>query len=83
MDELDIAGMCGYFSTILQGVLLSLEHGKWGKYEDVVITSAERHILLRMIGEGAFQVLITSRESDPGESLEVMANVEGAIGAEL
>ena len=83
VDELDIANMCGYFSTILQGVLLSLEHGKWGKYEDVVISSAERHILLRMIGEGAFQVLITSRESDPGESLEVMANVEGAIGAAL
>jgi len=83
VDDLDIANMCGYFSTILQGVLLSLEHGKWGKYEDVVISSAERHILLRMIGEGAFQVLITSRESDPGESLEVMANVEGAIGAAL
>lgn len=83
VDDLDIAHMCGYFSTILQGVLLSLEQGKWGKYEDVVISSAERHILLRMIDEGAFQVLITSRESDPGESLEVMANVEGAIGAAL
>lgn len=83
VDELDIAHMCGYFSTILQGVLLSLEYGKWGKYEEVVISSAERHILLRMIDESAFQVLITSRESDPGESLEVMANVEGAIGAAL
>ncbi len=83
VDELDIANMCGYFSTILQGVLLSLEHGKWGKYEDVVISSSERHILLRIIDESAFQVLITSRESDPGESLEVMANVEGAIGAAL
>lgn len=83
VDELDIAHMCGYFSTILQGVLLSLEHGKWGKCEDVVISSVERHILLRMIDEGAFQVLITSRASDPGESLEVMANVEGAISAAL
>ena len=88
VDDLDISDMCRYFSNILQGVLLSLEQGKWGSYQDVVITSAERHILLRLIGlvgenKGAFQVLITSRESEPSESLEVMANVEGAIGAAL
>jgi len=88
VDDLDISDMCRYFSNILQGVLLSLEQGKWGSYQDVVITSTERHILLRLIGlvsedKGAFQVLITSRESEPSESLEVMANVEGAIGAAL
>ena len=85
VDDLDISGMCSYFSHILQGVLQSLEHGKWGNYEDVVITSAERHILLRIVSDdkAAFQVLITSRVADPGESLEVMANVEGAIEAAL
>lgn len=85
VDDLDISGMCSSFSHILQGVLQSLEYGKWGNYEDVVITSAERHILLRIVSDdkAAFQVLITSRAADPVESLEVMANVEGAIGAAL
>src|SRR2546421_314419 len=84
-DDLDISQMCGYFSSILRGALQSLEHGHWGSYGDAVITSAHRHILLRLVGsdKDAFQVLITTRESAPAESLEVMANVEGAIAAAL
>jgi predicted regulator of Ras-like GTPase activity (Roadblock/LC7/MglB family) len=84
-DDLDISQMCGYFSSILRGALQSLEHGHWGSYGDAVITSAHRHILLRLVGsdKDAFQVLITTRESAPVESLEVMANVEGAIAAAL
>ena len=85
VDDLDISQMCRYFSIILQGALQSLEHGQWGDYADAVITSTHRHILLRMISSNldAFQVLITRRESDPAESLEVMTNVEGAIAAAL
>lgn len=85
IDDLDISPICKHFSVLLQGALFSLDQGQWGDYEDTVITSAERHILLRLIGRGkeAFQVLITTRESDPVESLEVMANVEGAISAAL
>jgi len=85
IDDLDISPMCSYFSTIMRGVLQSLDSGDWGGYEDTVITSADRRILLRLIGtdRDAFQVLVTTRESDPAESLEVMANVEGAIGAAL
>jgi DNA-binding response OmpR family regulator/predicted regulator of Ras-like GTPase activity (Roadblock/LC7/MglB family) len=85
IDDLDISPICGYFSSILQGVFMSLEYEDWGNHEDTVITSADRHILLRLIGSGkeAFQVLITTRESDPVESLEVMANVEGALAAAL
>ena len=85
VDDLDIAHMCGNFSRILQGALQSLELGKWGSYEDVIITSAERLILLRMVSEekAAFQVLITTRAADASECLEVMANVEGAIEAAL
>ena len=81
LDDLDISQMCGYFSSILQGALLSLEGGNWGHHEDTIITSATQHILLRLVGSGreTFQVLITSRESDPKESLGVMANVEAAI----
>jgi predicted regulator of Ras-like GTPase activity (Roadblock/LC7/MglB family) len=85
IDDLDISPMCLHFSRVLQGALQSLSESNWGKYEDTIITSADRHILLRIVGSDkeAFQVLITTRESEPAESLEVMANVEGAIGAAL
>ncbi len=85
IDDLDISQLCKPFSFMLQGALQSLEQQQWGAYEHMVITSADRHILLNVIGDAqdAFQVLITTRASDPAESLEVMENVEGAIGAAL
>ncbi|HET9918787.1 MAG TPA: response regulator [Ktedonobacteraceae bacterium] len=85
VDDLDISQMCRSFSALLQSGLRSLEQGGWGSHEETVITSADRHILLRLVGDAtsAFQVLITTREAEPAESLEVMANVEGAISAAL
>ncbi len=85
VDDLDISRVCGYFNTILLSVVRSLEQGGWGGHEETVITSESRHILLRIVGSksSAFQVLITTREAEPAESLEVMANVEGAISAAL
>ena len=85
VNDIDISHLCVYFSSILQGVLISLKEGNGGGYEDTVITSADRHILLRVIGSKneAFHVLITTRESETLESLEVMANVEAAIVAAL
>ncbi len=85
LGDLDIAPVCKHFSNILQGVLLSLDQGNWGYHEDTVITSGEHYIFLRVVGgeRNAFQVLITTREADPMESLEVMANVEGAISSAL
>lgn len=85
IDDIDISQLCSYFSNILQGVLMSLKEENGGDYEDTVITSADRHILLRIVGSDkeAFHVLITTRESKPSESLEVMANVDAAIVAAL
>jgi DNA-binding response OmpR family regulator/predicted regulator of Ras-like GTPase activity (Roadblock/LC7/MglB family) len=85
VDDLDISLLCGYFSTIVQGALLSLDHSKWGQFEQTVITSATHHILLRIVGseKEAFQVLITTHEANPVQSLEIMTNVEGAITAAL
>ncbi len=85
VDDLDISRMCKHFSIVMKNVFQSLDTSVWGAYEDVVITSAERHILLRVIGDekSAFQVLVTTREAKPSESGEVMANVEGAIVAAL
>lgn len=85
VDDLDVSRICKHFSTILRSVLQSLDQGAWGDYEDTVITSADRHILMGLVGKDkvAFQVLITTREADPIESLNVMANIENAITAAL
>jgi DNA-binding response OmpR family regulator/predicted regulator of Ras-like GTPase activity (Roadblock/LC7/MglB family) len=85
VDDLDISLMCGYFSSIMQGVLLALDQGAWGRYEDMIITSLTHFILLRLLGgnRDTFQVLIITRDTDPEESLQIMANVEPAIEAAL
>ncbi len=85
MEEQDISGRCADFSVIIKSALLVLEQGSWGQHEDTIITSATHHILLRVLDREreVFQVLITTRESDPVESLEVMATVESAIIAAL
>src|SRR5579885_1305303 len=85
IDNLDITEICKPFCLLLQHTLQSLNKAVWGAYENTVITTMQRHILLRVVhGEQrVFQVLITSREADPSESLEVMANIEGVISAAL
>jgi len=85
VEDLDISPLCSEFSALLRGALLTLNQGNWGRHEDTIITSTSHHIVLRVLGSESqtFQVLITTRESDPVESLEVMANVEGAIVAAL
>lgn len=85
MEDQDISGMCANFNNILKSALLVLEQRNWGQHEDTIITSTTHHILLRVLDREreVFQVLITTRESDPVESLEVMATVESAIVAAL
>ena len=85
VDDLDMSRMCKHLSVVVKSVFQSLDTAAWGAYEDVVITSVERHILLRVIGDerSAFQVLVTTREAKPEESGPIMANVEGAIAAAL
>jgi CheY-like chemotaxis protein/predicted regulator of Ras-like GTPase activity (Roadblock/LC7/MglB family) len=85
VDELDISHMCGYFSAIQKNTLQALSDPQEGDYEEIVITSSTRHILMRSVDrdQQAFLVLMTTREASPAESLEVMANVEGAISAAL
>jgi predicted regulator of Ras-like GTPase activity (Roadblock/LC7/MglB family) len=83
MDERDISSLCPHFSSVVQGTLRTLEPGE--DYEQTIITSRRQHILLRLIGtrRDIFQALIIARETNPAESLEVMANVEAAISAAL
>ncbi|GAC1391222.1 MAG: hypothetical protein NVSMB38_11030 [Ktedonobacteraceae bacterium] len=85
VDDLDMSRICKHFSVVMKSVFQSLDLGVWGAYEDVVITSADRYILMRVVGgeRNAFQVLVTTREANPTGSRGVMANVEGAIAAAL
>jgi DNA-binding response OmpR family regulator/predicted regulator of Ras-like GTPase activity (Roadblock/LC7/MglB family) len=85
IDDTDISRLCGHFSAVIQGIVGSLQEGGWGAYEDTVITSANSHILIRIVGsdKNVFHMLVTTRESEPLESIEVMANVEAAIAAAL
>jgi DNA-binding response OmpR family regulator len=85
VDELDISPQCLHFSLIMQGTLHALDLRQGKNYEHTVITSETQHILLRLVGNkrDVFQVLITTRETSPAESLEIMANVEAAIAAAL
>lgn len=85
VDDLDISSICGNFSSLLRGTLQALEVGAWGLHEHTIITSGTHHILLRVPAHvtDVFQVLVTTRESDPLGSLDVLASVEGAIVSAL
>jgi len=85
LDDLDISHICGYFSTMMQGMLPALDQGTFGHYEDTIITSQTHFILFRLVGNSrdTFQVLIVTRDTDPVESLEIMANIEPALEAAL
>lgn len=85
MDETDISPLCAQLGLVIQGTLQAMKQGNDEGYEYTTITSRTQHILLRLIGKKpeAFQALITLRETDPAQSLEVMANVEAALAAAL
>ena len=85
VDDQDISRICAYFSNCMQGVLRALEVGAFGHYEDTIITSQTHFILFRLIGisRDIFQVLIVTRDTDPVECLEIMANIEPILEAAL
>jgi DNA-binding response OmpR family regulator len=85
VDDQDISQICGSFGKSMQGMLKALEAGAFGHYEDTIITSLTHFILLRLIGSSRdiFQVLIVTRDTDPVECLEIMANVEPVLEAAL
>src|SRR5205814_445407 len=76
VDDQDISRICEYFSSSMQGMLRALEVGAFGHYEDTIMTSLTHFILFRLLGSSRdiFQVLIVTRDTDPVECLEIMAN---------
>jgi CheY-like chemotaxis protein/predicted regulator of Ras-like GTPase activity (Roadblock/LC7/MglB family) len=85
VDDLDISRLYEYFSNSLQSALRALGEGAFGHYEDTIITSLTHFILFRLVGSSrdTFQVLIVTRDTDPVECLEIMANIEPALEAAL
>ena len=85
IDDLDLSPLCKHLSVVMKSALQALDAGVGGEYEHLVLSSSERHVLMRGLhgGRKAFQVLVTTREANPVESGNVMANVEGAIVAAL
>ena len=85
VEDVDIAQVCRPLSNTLRGIAQLLTQEAWGDCEQVVVTSSTRHVLIHLVGEtaGAFQMLVTAREADPKQCMEIMANVEGAIAAAL
>jgi CheY-like chemotaxis protein/predicted regulator of Ras-like GTPase activity (Roadblock/LC7/MglB family) len=81
VDDVDIAQLCNYFSTLLQSTMHLLRQGSWGSHKDTVISSSTHYVLLRIPGgdKAVFQVLITTKDTDPSESQRGMSNVESAI----
>lgn len=81
VDDLDIAQLCNYFSTLLQSTLHLLKQASWGSHKDTVISSSTHFVLLRVLGgdKTVFQVLITTKDTNPAESQRSMSNVESAI----
>lgn len=85
VDEVDISPLCAYLSNIVQGASRVIEPERGGDCEHIIISSSTQHILLRVLNrkKDVFQVLITSRETTPAESLEVLASVESALVSAL
>ena len=81
VDEMDISPLCAYLSKMVQGATQIMSPERGGECQHIIISSNTQHILLRVLSKQteAFQVLITSRESVPAESLEVLASVESAL----
>lgn len=85
VDEADISSLCAHFSKVVQSTLQAVEQERGEGCEHIMITSRTQQILLRILErkKDIFQVLITTRETNPVESLDVMANIEAALEAAL
>ncbi|HLZ60778.1 MAG TPA: response regulator [Ktedonosporobacter sp.] len=85
IDDLDISAICKHFSTMMQAALLLFDEGRWGPPAETVVSSVDRSILLRLVGneKKVLHVVITKRGASSADSLEIMANVEGALNAAL
>lgn len=85
IDDTDISPLCTHLGAIARETLQTLSQDDKEACEHIMIVSRTRYTLLRLIGKqnNFLQILVTTRESDPVQSLDVMTNVEAAITAIL
>jgi predicted regulator of Ras-like GTPase activity (Roadblock/LC7/MglB family) len=81
MDDTDNTQTWLALSIVQRSVLHALQADKWGIHKETILTTTSRHVLIRAIDDTqkAFLVLITTRETNFTDSLQVIGNVEGAI----
>lgn len=84
-EEIDISPLCTHLSQVMRGALQAVQQGQSDPYDYTIMSSRTRYTLLRLIGSNTniFQILITTHETKPAESLDALANVEAAIAAAL
>ncbi|GCE06261.1 response regulator [Dictyobacter aurantiacus] len=86
IDDMDVTSLCRHYSAIQRGVLQAVaEQDEGGTYEHTVVTSRGRQIFMHMVGtdQRIFQVLITTREAEPAQCIQLMTNVEETLSTAL
>ncbi|GLV59442.1 hypothetical protein KDH_62690 [Dictyobacter sp. S3.2.2.5] len=86
IDDMDVTSLCRHCSAIQQGVLQAVsEQDGGGAYEHTVVTSGGRQIFMHMVGtdQRIFQVLITTREAESAQCIQLMTNVEETLSTAL
>lgn len=85
IDDIDIVQICKPFSSMILGLSQTLELASWGLCQHMVVTSSTQRVVMYIVGEErkAFLLLVTTRDTDPEQCLQMIGNVEGAIEAAL
>ncbi|HEY4388526.1 MAG TPA: response regulator, partial [Ktedonobacteraceae bacterium] len=85
IDDQDLSQACRQHSVLLKNALQMQDSQQRDVFEDLIIQSRRKRVLLRMVGDerNVFLLLITTREADLSTSQEVVSNIENAISAAL
>ncbi|HTK07192.1 MAG TPA: response regulator [Ktedonobacteraceae bacterium] len=85
IDDQDLSQACRQHSVLLKNALQIQDYQQRDVFEDLIIQSQRKRVLLRMVGDerNVFLLLITTREADLNSSQEVVSNIENAISAAL
>jgi predicted regulator of Ras-like GTPase activity (Roadblock/LC7/MglB family) len=81
VGELDISGLCKHFSRMLRSALLVLDAALWGAFQQQVIVSTDRAIILKSMGEDhqVFLILVTTSTTKTSEALDAIEKIGGTL----
>ncbi len=85
IDDRDLSPLCKMQCLVLKSALQAQDDRKEDPFEDLVIESRSRRVMLRIVGneKETFLVLITSRDADLSASRDIINNIESAISIAL